>query len=219
MARAGRSGGGPPPTYSTTFAAVENPLSEGGAWARNQANLWTNVKTLASGVAVGTQVDSAFDDSYAILQGDWGSDYKLTATIFRSASISAVNHEVELSVRFLDDADSVRGYEVLLNHEGAFQCFRWNDSFGDFTEVVLTGNTVGVVPDGAVFEVQIIGDAIIVRYDAAGGTPTQQCTGDIGSIGGPKYTTGNPAIAFFCRPTDGANPEHFGFHSITVTKL
>lgn len=206
--------------YSTTFPANETPISEGGRWARNQSNAWTNVKA-SGGNALGTQVDNSYDDSYAILQGDWGADYKLTATVFRSASISAANHEVELNVRFLDDADSVRGYETLLNKDGNIQIFRWDDLFGNFTEITPTGTTsVGSVPDGASFEVQIVGNTITVRYDSAGGTPVTQCTADVTSIGGTNYTTGNPAIAFFCRPSvEGSNPDHFGFKSVTVMRL
>ena len=119
-------------------------------------------------------------------------------------------------MRFLDDADSVRGYEVLLNKDGTFQCFRWNDSFGSFTEISPVGNAqVGSVANGAVYEVKIVGDIITVSFNAV-----EECTYDISSISGTKYTTGNPAIAFFCRPSgDGSNPLHFGFSDITVTRL
>jgi len=136
--------------------------------------------------------------------------------VFRSASIGAMNHEVELQFRFLDDADSVRGYELLLSKDGTIQCFRWDDSFGTFTEITLTGTAnVGSVADGAEFKARIVGDALTVYFDG-----NQQCTGDIGSIAGTKYTTGNPAFGFFCRPSgEGANPEHFGFHSISVSRL
>lgn len=208
-------------TYTTTFAATENPISESGAWTRNQSNAWTNMRT-TGGNAVGTQVDNSFDDSYAIKSGDWGANYKLSAIVFRSGSISAANHEVELNVRFLDDADSVRGYEVLLNKDGIIQCFRWNDSFGSFTEVALASGTdsVGSVPNGAAYEVQISGNIITVRYDSGGGAPSQVCTYDVSSIGGSNYSTGNPAIAAFCRPSaEGSNPDHFGFQSLTITRI
>lgn len=207
-------------SYSTSFDSTENPISESGRWAKNASNAWTVVRT-TGGNAVGTQAGNDYDDSYAIFQTDYGADYKLTAIVYRSASISAANHEVELNVRFADDADSVRGYEVLLNKDGSVQCFRWNDSFGSFTEITASGtNSMGSVPDGATFEVRISGDTITMGYHETGGTAVDQCTFDIGSIAGTKYTTGNPAIAFFCRPTgDGSNPDHFGFKSVTVTKL
>lgn len=208
-------------SYVTTFAATENPISEGGSWARNQSNAWTNVRT-TGGNAVGTQIDNAYDDSYAILQGDWGADYKLTAIVYRSASISAANHETELLFRCADDADSARCYEVLLNKDGIVQVFRWNDTFGSFSAAMtVTGSdSVGSVPDGASFAAQIVGDTITTFYDSAGGTPIQIGTYDINEVSTPKWTTGNPGIGFFCRPSaEGSNPDHYGFKSVTVTRL
>lgn len=213
-------------TYTTTFGSTEDPISESGAWSKNASNAWAQVKT-SGGNALGTQGEGTnsgndFNDSYAIKTGTWGADYELDAIIFRSGSISTANHEVELNGRFVDDADSVRGYEVLLNKDGTIQCFRWNDSFGSFSAALTpTGSdSVGSVPDGARLKVRYQGDTITVYYSSDGSTPTQTCTFDINEVGAPKYTDGNPAIAFFCRPAaDGSNPNHFGFKSVTITKL
>jgi hypothetical protein len=209
-------GGVTNPSFSTTFSGGdENQVSESGRWARNQSNAWTNMRVV-SGNLVGTQIDNTWDDSYTIAQGSFGADYEIDTVVFRDASISAANHEIELQFRFLDDADSVRGYEVLLNKDGTFQCFRWNDSFGSFTEVSGVGFTnVGSVPNGALFKGKIVGDIITIYYDAV-----QQGTFDISSISGTKYTTGNPGLGAFTRPSlEGSNPLHFGFQSATVTRL
>jgi hypothetical protein len=207
-------------TYSTTFPATENPISEGGMWVKNLSNDWAEMRT-TGGNAVGTQVDNTFDDSYSILQGDWGVNYELDAVIFRSGSISAANHEVELNVRFKDTATTVRGYEVLLNKDGAIQCFRWVDGLvgdsGRFTEITAESGTaaVGAVADGALFKVRIVGNLITVFYQGS-----QQCTFNISSIGGTKHDDGKPAIAAFCRPSlEGSNPDHYGFKSLTVNRL
>lgn len=204
------------PSFTTLFSgADENPVSELGRWGRNQANAWTNMRVV-SGNLVGTQVGNAYDDSYTEAQADFGADYEIDTVVFRHASISAANHEIELEFRFIDDADSVRGYEVLLNKDGTIQCFRWNDSFSLFTEIAAVGSTaMGTVADGALFKGRIVGDIITVYF---GGV--QQCTFDIGSIPGAKYTTGQPGLGAFCRPAlDGSNSLHFGFQSATVTRL
>lgn len=204
------------PSFTTTFSGGdENPVSEAGRWARNQSNAWTNMRVV-SGNMVGTQVGNDYDDSYAIAQGDFGADYEINTVVFRHASISAANHEVELEFRFLDDADSVRGYEVLLNKDGTIQCFRWNDTFSLFTEITGVGfSNVGSVPSNALLKGKIVGDIITIYYDGV-----QQGTFDISSIPGTKYTTGNPGLGAFCRPAlDGSNSLHFGFQSATVTRL
>lgn len=214
-----RAGGGAEDNYFTDFNLTENPISEGGNWSKNGSNAWTVMKT-ESGVCVGTQIDDSYDDSYASKTGNWDSNYVLDAIIWRSPSIGAMNHEVELNVRFADDADSVRGYETLLNKDGTLQCFRWNDSFGSFTEIAAVGSpSVGSVPDGARYRLNILGDLITAQYAADGGAVSTICTFDIGSISGTKYTTGNPAIGSFCRPSsEGGNPNHFGFRSLLITR-
>lgn len=224
----GKTVGGPITVqYSTTFGSTEDPISEGGAWVKNASNQWAQVRTIG-GNALGSQgiapnSGNDFNDSYTINYAkSWGSDYELDAIIFRDPSISTANHEVELNGRFVDDADSVRGYEVLLNKDGAIQAFRWNDAFGSFSPTLTpTGSdSVGSVPDGARFKVRYQGDTISVYYSSDGSEPTLRCTFNINEVGSPKYNDGNPAIAFFCRPAaDGSNPAHFGFKSVTITKL
>lgn len=213
--------------YSTSFASDEDPLSDGGNWAQ-AANAWSQMRTI-SGNAVGSQGVGAnsgndFNDSYAILQGDWGADYELDAIVYRSASINGANHEVELNLRFVDSTTAVRGYEVLLNKSGAIQLFRWENSFGSFsaeyTVTSGTNSTGGDPPNGSRFKVRIVGNVITVYYSSDGSTPTQLCTYNITSESGNHWTDGNPAIGQFCRPAlDGSNPANFGFQSITVTRL
>ena len=215
-------------SYTTTFSADENPISEGGEWAKNASNAWAEIRTV-SGNATGTQgqfgnAGNDWNDSYTIKQGAWGADYKLTAIVYRSASISAANHEIELNLRFSDGDTTARCYECLLNKDGAIQFFRWEGPFNTFSAgyTPVTGtDSVGSVPDGAFFEVQIVGDVVTVRYNSSG-TPTEtaQCTYNINDVAGNKYTDGNPSIAAFCQPAiDGSNADHFGFKSVTITRL
>ncbi len=60
------------PTYTTTFAGTENPLSEGGRWSNNGLD-WTTIRK-ANGLACSTQsgIETgkfAYNDSYALLSG------------------------------------------------------------------------------------------------------------------------------------------------------
>ncbi len=216
--------------YSTGFGGPdEDPLSEGGAWVKNPANPWSQMR-LIGGNAVGSQgvggnSGNDYNDSYAINKARvWGSNYVLDAIVYRSASIGSGNHEVELLVRMADDADSVRGVEVLLNKDGLIQCFRWNDSFGSFTPpagFTPTGNVnVGSVPNGARFAVKVQGNTISVYYSSDGSEPALQCTFDMTEPGDFVWTNGDPGIGQFCRPAiEASNAAHFGFQFVTITKL
>ena len=205
--------------YLTDFAADQNPLAEGGAWARNQANFCTNARSLG-GVALGTQVADITDDSYAILQDaainqSWGANYELEAVVFRDISLNvAASHEIELNVRAADGPDFYRCYEILFSHSGQIECFRWGGPFNTFAALPGSASGFGTIDDGDVCKVVIVGDIITAWHNGI-----QRATFDIGSIPDAKFTDGNPAIAFFTRPQQGGNNSHFGMKSVRVTKL
>lgn len=204
----------PPTEYRTDFAVDENPISEGGAWARNQANAWSNVR-IVNGVAHGTQIADTFDDSYAILQGDWGADYELEAVVFRHPSLNVnFSHEVELNVRAADSATESRCYEILFSHSGQIECFRWGGPFDSFTPLAGSVSGFGTINDGDVIRVRIVGELITVWHN-----DIQRTTFNIASIAGTKFIDGNPEIAMFNRTQQGANPLHYGLKSVVVRKL
>src|SRR5439155_17446512 len=74
-------------TYSTTFPATENPISEGGNWTSGSAAgtcggslCYYNFRT-TQGFAFGTMpVGVGARDSTAILTGSWGRNQTITAT-------------------------------------------------------------------------------------------------------------------------------------------
>lgn len=205
--------------YLTDFAADQNPLSEGGVWARNQANFCTNARALG-GVALGTQVADITDDSYAILQNaainqSWGANYELECVVFRHPSLNvAASHEIELNVRAADGPDFYRCYEILFSHSGQIECFRWGGPFDTFTTLAGSASGFGTINDGDVCRVRIVGDIITAFHNGI-----QRATFDIAGAGAPKFDDGNPAIAFFTRPQQGGNNSHFGMKSVRVTKL
>src|SRR5580765_1633738 len=96
-------------TYSTTFAVAENPLSEGGVWTHNSANLWQKIQT-QNGNAIAAAYTEDVDDAYAYLANWVGNDYEITATILYSGLSAG---ETELLLRVSDSPSGVSAYEFL----------------------------------------------------------------------------------------------------------
>lgn len=196
-----------PNSYSTNFDLTENPISEGGRWNR-AANNFTNVAT-ANGIAYGTNgAANTYDDSYALLSG-FGPNQTAEAVVFRSPSLATgISHEVELLLRFSDDASGARGYECLFAYYGAIQLVRWNGTLGNFTVLSLTGGTGSLGRDfatGDVIKATIVGNTISVFVNnTLMGTATDSV-----------FSSGQPGISFFTRP--GGNSAHFGLTSYTVS--
>jgi hypothetical protein len=163
----------------------------------------------AGGVAFGTNgVSNSYDDSYALLTGTVGADQTAEAVVFRDEGLSpGPTHEVELLLRFSDDASNARGYECLFNWYGGIQIVRWDGAFGSFTVLPTTGSgALGRnLRTGDVVKASIVGSVIIT------------------SINGVEYAratdsaikTGRPGISFFIRP--GGSQRLLGLTSYTVT--
>ena len=193
-------------TYKTNFDLTENPISEGGVW-RRASNVWTNVRT-DNGMAFGTNgIANTYDDSYALLSG-FGSDQQAEAVAFRSPTLkSGITHEIELLLRFSDDANNVRGYECLFSYDGGVQIVRWNGALGNFTVLPTSGagNLRRGLVSGDVIKATIVGNVIsayingVLRAQAIDST----------------FASGQPGIGFFTRPS--GNSENFGMTSYTAS--
>jgi hypothetical protein len=202
--------GGPSPSYTTNFDQTENPISEGGAW-RRAGNVWTNVRT-ANGIAFGTNgALDTYDDSYALLSG-FGPDQQAQAVVFRSPTLvsTGTTHEMELLLRFSDDAGNARGYECLFNYAGGVEIVRWNGALGDFTPLAITGGAGNLGRDlvsGDVIRATIVGNVIssyingVLRAQAIDST----------------FAGGQPGIGFFTRPLGVNANADFGMTSYTVS--
>lgn len=128
-------------TYSTTFAATENPISEGGNWVNGAAVSldWTDMQT-APGKAFGTQLNNSpshYDDSTALLTGAWGNDQAAQATIYVTTAPSGCCAEAALHLRANLSAHSSTGYELGCSlHTNGSQYIgisRWNGAMGNVT--------------------------------------------------------------------------------------
>jgi len=207
------TGGGPPGapmTYSTNFPATENPISEGGKWINGGlVGLdWTNVRTNA-GLAFGTESGSnGYDDSTAVLAGNWGPDQTAQATVHTINPNSNIFEEVELRLRTTIVAHSITGYEINFRctSDGSqyVQIVRWNGPLGSFTYVSTT--TGPGLHDGDVVKATITGSTITAYVN---GTSVLQGTDG-------TYSSGSPGTGFFLGGAAVVNSD-YGFTSFAAS--
>jgi hypothetical protein len=200
----------PTQSYTTNFDLTENPISEGGAWHR-AGNIWTNVRT-ANGIAFGTNgMNNTYDDAYALLSG-FGPEQQAEAVVFRSPGLvaSETTHEMELLLRFSDDAGNARGYECLFNYGGGVDIVRWNGAQGDFTPLAFTagrGSLGRNLVSGDVIKATIVGNVISTYINGVLMAQAIDST----------FANGQPGIAFFTRPEGVSANADFGMTSYTAS--
>jgi hypothetical protein len=86
----------PANTYTTTFPAIENPMSDGGVWINGADSFGTPVQVSAAGKVHGTQTGSPppYDDSQAWLVQNYTTNQEVEITVAKANS-SGPNKEVE----------------------------------------------------------------------------------------------------------------------------
>lgn len=214
--------------YTTNFPLTENPISESSRWYRTDTNS-TAIRT-SGAVAFGTQTGSGgFDDSQAALTGFSGLNVSIEITVFRSASISATNHELECCGRNVETSSTTKKYECLFNKDGGTQFVKWTGprSFSDFKVLDPTsgpGALPGSPQTGDKLRLTIITLSLtqveLIAYYTPTGSSEQFIarTIDDGSLGGPAYLSGDPGIGTYITDT-GGNPAHFCASRFTVTSM
>jgi len=198
-------------SYTTSFDATENPLTENGAWSNGQLDGfdWNNVQT-GSGTAYATNFSAGSDDSIAVLNTQsFASDQYAQGTVRRVPGYSpGVTHEVELLLRFQITPNSARGYEVLWGHDGDLQVVRWNGLLSDFTPLSLVqAAPIGLAVDGDVLRAEIEGSVIKVYKN---GTL-------VATASDTTFVDGPPGIGFFPRP--GATLSSYGWKAFEAGNL
>jgi hypothetical protein len=197
---------GPPRAYHTRFDRDENPLSEDGAWATGQTlgRDWSDV-AVASGFAYGLESGTrGYDDSVALLTGDWGPDQTIEATVHTANQNDAIFEEVELRLRSVLAPHRSTGYEINFRCSKTANAYaeivRWNGRFGDFTYLkkghgasfgVANGDVVKATAVGRVITAFINGVQILQATDSA-------------------YPYGSPGIGFFLQGPAGTVNRDFG---------
>ena len=191
-------------TYATTFPLAENPISEGGRWINGKAAGldWSDVAAIP-GLAIGTQTGSdGFNDSVAILDGNWGPDQSAMATVHiaKPQDTSAIK-EVEILLRWAISARSARGYEINFGTTGQYvQIVRWDGRFGNFTYLDARPLPNGL-RDGDVVKATIVGELLTAFVND---TP-------VAEVKDSTYPGGSPGMGFYLQGT--ATSVDFGFSS------
>lgn len=202
-------------SYSTSFPATENPISEGGRWINGQTTglEWSNVET-TPGLAFGTQPGNAsgnatYADSSAVLTGTWGADQEATATVHvtNAPNSSSIFQEVEIRLRTNITANSITGYEincsVSANSSNYYiQIVRWNGPLASWTQ--LNGAQDHCV-DGDTLKASIKGSEISVYHNG----------NLVSTASDSTFASGSPGIGFFLQGTTGTNAT-YGFTSFAA---
>jgi hypothetical protein len=184
-------------TYSTTFQAAENPISQGKRWYNGAADGvdWCNVQ-VSAGYAWGVgPCVAAYADPTAVLKGDWRPDQAVQATAKIRATDASYYQEIELRLRTTIGAHSIRGYEVNFGVSHAYlEIVRWNGPLADFTYLEpsckypsVCGRVTGfTIQNGDVAKAIMSGNTISVYVN---GTLRARATDS-------TYNSGNPGIGF-----------------------
>ncbi len=217
-------------SYTTAFSsppAPEDPISEQGNWINGQVNGldWTNVQT-AAGFASGTQSGGGgFDDSTAILKGDWKSDQSAQAVIHVVAQDPGVNAE-ESEIRLRSWMTNTpcpgqptggcnTGYEINFSAvpgNNYVQIVRWDGPLGSFTILATASPTVN---DGSVVKATVTGDTISAFIN---GVQVLQATDATYNAAYCSAHPCNPGIGFFLDNGSATGDNtHFGFSSFTAS--
>jgi hypothetical protein len=184
-------------SYVTKFPAVENPISEKGAWSNGgKTGLdWCDIQT-SRGMAWGVgPCPVEYADPTAILTGTWGPDQSAQATARIVSPDPHYYQEIELHLRRVLTAHKSTGYEILFSVSHDYlQIVRWNGPLADFTYIGATckyptvcGQVTGfTIRDGDVAKATITGDTIAVYVN---GTLVASAADD-------TFANGSPGIGF-----------------------
>jgi hypothetical protein len=156
-------------SYSTSFSATENPISEGGNWinGRDIGLDWCNVQTgvSAAGVHYAFGVDystnggttscgaSSYGDPVAVLKGNWATAQQATGVAYIAPGGPGNSFpEIELHLNMTITGHNIVGYEFDCgelppgspgpNYSVGFGIVRWNGTLGNWPNNTNNGFTV-----------------------------------------------------------------------------
>ena len=210
-------------SFSTTFPATENPLSQSGAW-RTAVNFYAQPQTTA-GKCFGNRVTDNVDDAVATLVSpDMGNNYRISAHVFRAASYTpGGSHEIGLYLRQLINNSNpantlVRGYECLFPYNSnSFQIFAWlavnhvfPDNFNQLSPAAQNGG-LQIIQNGDLLEAQIVGNNISIYQNS---TLIYTLTDSTWTSGG------GPGMGFYVNDAGGTGvPSNFCITDYSVQRL
>jgi hypothetical protein len=171
---------------------------------------WANVRT-TPGLAFGTESGMVkYDDSTALLAGEWGPNQTVQATVRSVNQKEDGNEEVELRLRSSLSAHKATGYEIDFRCSKTDKAYseivRWNGPLGDFTYLKRGQGSRFGLQNRDVLKATMIGNVITVYVN---GVQTLQVTDD-------TYKDGSPGMGFYLQ---GATRGHddYGFTSFEAS--
>ncbi len=194
-------------TYSTTFPATENPISEAGRWLNGKLNGldWTDARTTTNRAFGTEQGNGSYDDSTATITGPWGPSQAAQAKVYVSG-VSGIT-EVELRLRTTITPHSITGYEFECSATSSpayMDIVRWNGPLANFTPLAhidgvfcANGDVLGATAVGNVLKLYKNG---VVQLSATDST----------------YMGGAPGIGYYLAFATGINA-NYGFSSFAAT--
>jgi hypothetical protein len=196
-------------SYSTNFPKNETPISENGNWTNTISRTFNAPVTTQNGHAIGP-TSSGFNDSIAMLVGDYGRDQTATGTAYRGGSSGPAEIELLLRMNLIPGSpDKVNLYEVdMIPSQRVINLVKWYGS--QQTVVNIASVTLDSVNDGDVFTASAIGprDNTVFTIKKNGVVLLTHTEHD-------AFDTGNPGIGLDAgNPSDGAN---LGWKSYSVT--
>jgi hypothetical protein len=199
-------------SYSTRFPVSENPVSENGNWecGKTTGLDWADIAT-SDGRAYGLESGvTGYDDSTALLTGNWGPSQTAEATVYVTHPTDALWEEVELRLRSALSPHVATGYEILFSCRNSAKAYedivRWDGPLAKFTYLSHKVGAEYGVATGDVVKATMVGNLITVYKNGA--VMAQATDG--------TFTTGRPGIGFFLSGGKGTNRD-YGLTSFSAT--
>lgn len=158
-------------SYTTSFPATENPVSESGKWVGGQSaggNLWGDMQT-TPGFAFGATEPTQYGDPTAILTGTWGATQDATIVVrIPGARPSGCCFETEVTLRGTigvkqgdcTNTQCITKYEILCSVSSTvpyLQVVKWLGKNGSFA--YLAQNSALSCANGDKLRAKITGGA------------------------------------------------------------
>lgn len=212
-------------TFTTTFAATENPISESSAWQR-LCPFFSSCQT-AGGRVYGNQPQfvivapvALYEDAYAHLSGTWPANQRAEAIIDKQTTGGF--EEYELHLLGTDGSDFVKCYEIYIHQSGAyFPITMWKGdplssaATASYFDTIADAGVVAAPQDGDLLWAQIVGNIV-----TAGINSSTYLTVDVTTGGRTRIPSGNPGIGFDAGGSGAETPTtNYGFKSFFATGL
>jgi len=216
-------------SYSTTFAATENPLSESGNWVHVQDR--TDFRS-TGGVAYGLQTGSGppggtYDDSIMCLSSGTWTDVEIVSTV---SVAGAITDFCELEHIHRCNAATGQYYEINLAKSGQYCNFYRAEggvALANFTALATEVGGVqfaipgGAVNDGDSFRTRMVGDTLTawINRNAGAGWELIGSVSDTSTGGHAKYSSGRPGIGAFISSTGSGPLSNYRWADFSATAI